>query len=116
LNGDFAAMQAAKAVLGTSNATGLSVVPNNFVSQIAEINVQSNPYRTLMNVQTERAGLAVDIPYETTGYQAALLQGAYGSNKDSRDHAFGEATATLYQIATIVDVGQPAAPPFRGCG
>jgi HK97 family phage major capsid protein len=105
LNGSHEAMQAAKAVLGTSNATGLSIVPNSFVAQIAEINVQSNPYRELMSVQTVTAGLAVDIPYEVTGYQAALLQGAYGSNKDVRDHAFGEATATLYQIATIVDVG-----------
>ena len=58
-----------------------------------------------MNVVSVPAGFAVDIPYETTGLSAALLQGAYGSNKDVRDHSFGEATATLYQIATIVDVG-----------
>jgi HK97 family phage major capsid protein len=105
LHGDYEAMAAAKAVLGTSSATGQAIVPNNFVAEIAEINVQANPYRSLMSVQTVTAGLAVDLPYEVTGYQAALLQGAYGSNKDVRDHAFGEATATLYQIATIVDVG-----------
>jgi HK97 family phage major capsid protein len=104
-NNDFEAMQATKAILGTSAANGQSIVPNNFVAQIAEINVQSNPYRELMSVQTVSGGFAIDIPYETTGYQAALLQGAYGSNKDVRDHAFGEATATLYTIATIVDVG-----------
>jgi HK97 family phage major capsid protein len=102
---DHQAELSAKAILGISAATGQAIVPNNFVAGIAEINVQANPYRQLMNVQTVSAGLAVDIPYEVTGYQAALLQGAYGSNKDVRDHAFGEATATLYQIATIVDVG-----------
>src|SRR5215203_4202775 len=32
-------------------------------------------------------------------------QGAYGSNKDVRDFSFGEATATLYQIAQIADIG-----------
>jgi hypothetical protein len=48
LNGSFEAMQATKAVLGTSNATGLSIVPNSFVAQIAEINVQSNPAPRIM--------------------------------------------------------------------
>jgi HK97 family phage major capsid protein len=104
-HGSHEAAEALKGVLGTSAATGQAIVPNNFVAQVAEINVQANPYRTLMNVQTVPAGFAVDIPYETTGYQAALLQAAYGSNKDVRDHSFGEATATLYTIATIVDVG-----------
>jgi hypothetical protein len=45
-NNDFEAMQAAKAILGTSAATGQAIAPNNFVAQIAEINVQSNPYRS----------------------------------------------------------------------
>jgi HK97 family phage major capsid protein len=47
----------------------------------------------------------VDIPYEVTAISAALLQGAYGSNKDIRDFQFGRATATLYTIAQIADIG-----------
>jgi HK97 family phage major capsid protein len=105
VNRSYEAEVAAKAILGTSNATGQSIVPNAFVAQVAEVNAQVNPYRDLMNVVRVPAAFAVDIPYETTGLAAALLQGAYGSNKDVRDHSFGEATATLYQIATIVDVG-----------
>ena len=103
--GDPDANAAVKAILGTSAATGQAVVPGNFVAEVAAITSMGNPYRQLMNVQQVRAGLAVDIPYETTGLAAALLQGAYGSNKDNRDHSFGEAVATLYTIATIVDVG-----------
>jgi HK97 family phage major capsid protein len=104
-NGNYEAAESLKGILGTSAATGQAIVPNNFVAEIAEHNVLDNPYRQLMNVQQVPAGFAVDIPYELTGVQAALLQGAYGSNKDVRDHSFGEATATLYTIATIVDVG-----------
>ena len=33
---------AVKGILGTSVATGLAVVPNNFVDGVAEINVQTN--------------------------------------------------------------------------
>jgi HK97 family phage major capsid protein len=47
----------------------------------------------------------VNVPYELTAVTAALLQGAYGSNKDVRDWQFGSATATLYTIAQIADVG-----------
>jgi HK97 family phage major capsid protein len=104
-HGSYEAAEALKGILGTSAATGQAIAPNNFVAQIAENNIQDNPYRQLMNVQQVPAGFAVDIPYELTGVAAALLQGAYGSNKDVRDHSFGEATATLYTIATIVDVG-----------
>jgi HK97 family phage major capsid protein len=58
-----------------------------------------------MRVSTVPPAFAVDIPYNVTGLSAALLQGAYGSNKDVRDHSYARATATLYQIATIIDVG-----------
>jgi hypothetical protein len=34
-----------------------------------------------------------------------MTDGANGSNKDIRDFSFGRATATLYQIAQIADIG-----------
>jgi HK97 family phage major capsid protein len=104
-NGDGDAQEFVKAVLGTSVATGTAVVPNNFVTGLVEQLAATNIYRDLFNVQNGVIGAGVDIPYEITGLTAALLQGAYGSNKDIRDFSFARATATLYTISQIADVG-----------
>ena len=103
--GDPESNEYIKAVLGTSNATGLSIVPNNFVAEVAQRTSAGNVYRQICNVVTGINGAAVDIPYEADEISAALLQGAYGSNKDVRDFTFGEVTATLYTIAQIADIG-----------
>ena len=102
--GDQDAREFVKSVLGTSDATGQAIVPNNFVAQLVTQLSTSNPYRGMFEVVDGVSG-AVDIPYELTAITAALLQGAYGSNKDVRDFSFGQATATLYTIAQIADVG-----------
>ena len=104
-NGDTDAQEFVKSVLGTTTATGLAVVPNNFVAGLVEQIAANNIYRDLFNVVPGVSGAAVDIPYEITAITAALLQGAYGSNKDVRDFGFARATATLYTIAQIADVG-----------
>jgi HK97 family phage major capsid protein len=104
-SGDTDAQEFVKAVLGTSVATGLAVVPNNFVSGLVEQIAANNIYRGIFQVTNGVTGAGVDIPYEITGITAALLQGAYGSNKDVRDFSFARATATLYTIAQIADVG-----------
>ena len=93
-----------KGVLGTSIATGTAIIPNNFIGDIARQAAALTPWRQIFGSVTVR-GAGVDIPYEVTGITAALLQGAYGSNKDVRDFGFNRATATLYQIAQIADVG-----------
>src|SRR4029079_5288924 len=103
--GDTDAQEFVKAVLGTSVATGLAVVPNNFVSSLFNALAQNNIYRELFNVVDGVTGAGVDIPYELTGITAALLQGAYGSDKDVRDFQVARDTATLYTIAQIADVG-----------
>ena len=103
--GDTDAQEFVKAVLGTSAATGTAIIPNNFVDALVTQIAAGNIYRDLFNVVTGVSGAGVDIPYEITGITAALLQGAYGSNKDIRDWQFARATATLYQIAQIADVG-----------
>lgn len=102
--GDTDAQEFVKAVLGTSDATGQAIVPNNFVSSLVDALSLSNIYRNEFEVVSVN-GAAVDIPYVTTAITAALLQGAYGSNKDVRDFSFDQATATLYTIAQIADVG-----------
>jgi HK97 family phage major capsid protein len=103
--GDTDAQEFVKAVLGTSVATGQAVVPNNFVASLVEQIALVNPYRRLFSVIDGVTGAGVDVPYEITAVTAALLQGAYGSNKDVRDFSFGRATATLYTIAQIADIG-----------
>ena len=103
--GDQDAIEFVKGVLGTSDATGQAIVPNNFVSSLVEALSLSNPYRDAFEVVDGVQGAAVDIPYSLTAITAALLQGAYGSNKDIRDFSFAQATATLYTIAQIADIG-----------
>ena len=103
--GDLDAQQFVKSVLGTSDATGQAIVPNNFVGGLVDQLALKNIYRQLFEVVQVNNGSAVDVPYVVTAYTAALLQGAYGSNKDVRDFAFNQATATLYTIAQIADVG-----------
>lgn len=104
-HGDNDAQEFVKAVLGTTDATGQAIVPNNFVDGLVEALSANNIYRDLFRVERVTNGVAVDIPYSNTAISAALLQGAYGSNKDVRDFGFAQATATLYQIAQIADVG-----------
>jgi HK97 family phage major capsid protein len=107
-NGDPEAREFIKSVLGTTTATGLAVVPNNFVAGLVPQIAANNIYRDLFNVVSGVSGAAVDIPYEITAITAAMLQGAtgaYGSNKDVRDFSFARATATLYTIAQIADIG-----------
>ena len=104
-NGDQDAREFIKGVLGTSDATGQSIAPNNFVAGLVTALSLQNPYRGVFDVVSGVRAAAIDIPYEATAITAALLQGAFGSNKDIRDFSFGQATATLYTIAQIADVG-----------
>jgi HK97 family phage major capsid protein len=103
--GDTDAQEFVKAVLGTSSATGTAIVPNNFVAELTSALNLNNVYRGLFDVVTGVSGAGVDIPYTTDAVTEALLQGAYGSNKDIRDFGFARATATLYTIAQIADIG-----------
>jgi HK97 family phage major capsid protein len=103
--GDADAQEFTKSVLGTTDATGQAIVPNNFVAGLVEALSLSNPYRDVFEIVDGVNGAAVDIPYAITAVTQALLQGAYGSNKDVRDFSFAQATVTLYQIAQIADIG-----------
>jgi HK97 family phage major capsid protein len=103
--GNLEAAEFVKSVLGTSDATGQAIVPNNFVSSLVEALSLANPYRTRFEVVDGLTTNGVDIPYEITAITAALVQGAFGSNKDVRDFSFAVATATLYSIAQIADIG-----------
>ena len=103
--GDVQANEFIKGVLGTSSATGTAIIPNNFVASLVDAMAAQNIYRQIFTVQNGVSGAGVDIPYEVDAITAALVQGAYGSNKDIRDWGFARATATLYTIAQIADIG-----------
>jgi HK97 family phage major capsid protein len=107
--GDPEAHNYLKAVLATSAATGQSIIPNNFVAGIVDIASAGNVWRRVLNVVNGIGGKAVDLPYEVTATEAAMLQGgaaqSFGSNKDIRDFSLASATATLYTIAEIIDLG-----------
>jgi HK97 family phage major capsid protein len=75
------------------------------VAGITERAATRNVFRQAMNVVSGIRGDGVEIPYEVTAHTAAIVQGAFGSNKEVRDFTLGTATATLYTIAQIVDVG-----------
>lgn len=103
--------EATKATVGDTDANGGYIIPNNVVGQIIEIAKGGNIYRTLMDVTDGIRGSGVDQPYELddSSLQRAQGQGgeatSYGSNKDTRDFTVGNATATLFPIARIIDVG-----------
>lgn len=103
--GDTAGNDYVKGVLGTSAATGTAIIPGNFVADLVGAIAAQNVYRRIFRVTPGVTGAGVNIPYELTAVTAALVQGAYGSNKDIRDWSFGTATATLYTIAQIADIG-----------
>lgn len=103
--GDNDAQEFVKGVLGTSTATGQAIIPANFVAELVAQLGLVNVYRQQFGVNNGVVGAGVNLPYETTAVTAALVQGAYGSNKDVRDYGFASATATLYTIAQIADIG-----------
>lgn len=102
--GDPEANAYIKGILGTSDATGQSIAPNNFVAGLVQHVGTRNPFRGLMAVNSGITASAVDVPYTADAISAALKQGSNGSNKDVRDVSFGQSTATLYTIAQIADI------------
>jgi HK97 family phage major capsid protein len=100
-----------KATVGDSAANGQYIIPNNFVSSVVELAKARNIYRGLLTVIPGVRGRGVDIPYELddSSLQRAIGQGgetqSYGSNKDTRDFTLASATAYLFQLARIIEVG-----------
>lgn len=100
-----------KATVGDSGANGQYIIPNNFVSSVIEIAKARNIYRSLLTTITGVRGRGVDIPYELddSSLARAIGQGgetqSYGSNKDTRDFTLASATAYLFTLARIIEVG-----------
>jgi HK97 family phage major capsid protein len=93
---------AAKATLGTTDAGGGYLVPNNQVADIERTKANVNIYRALMTVITGVTGDAVDIPFTNAASRAVVV--ARGATKPNTDLVIGNYTATLYTLAKIYDV------------
>ena len=91
-----------KATLGTTDATGGYIVPNNQVAGLVEVVTAANPMRRLLNVVAGVRGDATDIPF--TGAPSAALVVARGETKPNYNVSLGNYTATLYTLAKIYDV------------
>lgn len=93
---------AAKATLGTTDAAGGYLVPNNQVAEIERTKANANIYRSLMTVITGVTGDAVDVPFTNAASRAVVV--ARGETKPNTNLVIGNYTATLYTLAKIYDV------------
>ena len=93
----------AKATLGTTDAAGGYIIPNNLVGSLIEHATARNPYRQLLNVISGVRGSAVDVPVEGLSPTRATVQ-AWGATKSNTDLTVSNYTATLYTLAHILDV------------
>lgn len=93
---------ASKATLGTTDATGGYLVPNNQVADIERTKANANIYRALMTVVTGITGDAVDVPFTNAASRAVVV--ARGDTKPNTNLVIGNYTATLFTLAKIYDV------------
>lgn len=92
-----------KATLGTTDAAGGYIIPNNVVAALIEHGRQNNPWRQLLTVVNGVRGSGVDVPVEGLAPTRASIIG-WGDTKTNIDLTVSSYTATLYTLATIADV------------
>jgi HK97 family phage major capsid protein len=93
----------AKATLGTTGAGGSYIMPNAVVDKLVEIQVATNPYRSLLTVRAGVASPTVAIPLEASAPTRAVVA-AWGTLKDNKDITYAQYTATFWTLARIHDV------------
>lgn len=93
-----------KATLGTSDATGGFIIPNNIVDELIRPALYQNPYRSLLTVVNGVTTAGVDIPYKDANDVRAVIA-AFGATKENKDETYQGYTATMYTLARIYDVG-----------
>ncbi len=93
-----------KATLGSTDATGGYIIPNNLIETIMKPKVQANIYRGLATVVDGVRGSGVDQPIRNAA-PGRMTVAAWGSLKENLDLGYDNYTATLYTIARIYDVG-----------
>lgn len=92
-----------KATLGTTDAAGGYLIPNNVVADVIEQATARNPWREMLTVVRGVRGTAVDQPTEGLAPARASVVG-WGDTKPNVDLTTANYTATLYTLAVIYDV------------
>jgi HK97 family phage major capsid protein len=93
-----------KATLGSTDATGGYIIPNNLVETIMKPKTAENIYRSLLTVVSGVRGSGVDQPLR--GFAPTkMVVAAWGATKENLNLQYDNYTATLYTIARIYDVG-----------
>lgn len=93
-----------KSTLGSTDATGGYIIPNNLVETIMKPKTAANLYRSLLTVVDGVRGSGVDQPLRNSA-PSRMVVAAWGSLKENVDLTYDNYTATLYTIARIYDVG-----------
>jgi HK97 family phage major capsid protein len=93
-----------KATLGSTDATGGYIIPNNLVESLMKPKVAANVYRRLATVVDGVRGSGVDQPLRNAA-PARMTVAAWGAPKENLNLPYDNYTATLYTIARIYDVG-----------
>lgn len=91
-----------KATLGSTDATGGYIIPNNLVESIMKPKTAENIYLGLATVIRGVRGSGVDQPIRTTAPSRMTVK-EWGGTKENLDLTYNNYTATLYTIARIYD-------------
>lgn len=94
-----------KATLGTTDATGGYVLPNNLVDALVKPKTQKAVYRSLVRIINGVAVRGIDQPYRL-GAPTRMTTANWGSTKENMDESYGSYTASLVTFARIYDVGK----------
>jgi len=93
-----------KATLGSTDATGGYIIPNNLVETIMKPKTADNVYRSLVTVVDGVRGSGVDQPMRNAA-PSRMVVAPWGNTKENVNLTYDNYTATLYTIARIYDVG-----------
>lgn len=99
------ALAAAKATIGSTDATGGWIIPNAPVESIIKPEAYKNPLRPYITPVTGVRSAAVDIPFRSSGPSRAVVAG-FNTLKENRDLAYNGYSATMYTMALIYDLGK----------
>ena len=96
---------AGKATLGTTDATGGYVLPNNLVDTLVKPAVQEAVLQELVTVINGVAVRGVDQPYRL-GAPSRMTFQDWGATKENVNESYGSYTATLGTIARVMDIAK----------
>lgn len=102
-----------KATLGTTDATGGYVIPNNLVEELIKPAMYQNLVRDLVTTVPGVTGQGVDQPWRSGAPSRALVS-PFGDTKENRDLAYNGYTATMYTLAAIYDLSKQFLRQSRG--